>query len=120
MADSPDVEALGLALLSGVAPSVATKVPADRPAEFIRLSLTGGSGDGLFDDAQLLVECWAPSTVKASQMAREARNRLLDARFDVVQGWQVYGIDCAYPVYFPDETSDRYQFPCTVRVRRYN
>ena len=120
MVESPDIEVLGLSILRGVAPQVATKVPANRPPEFIRVSVTGGSGDGLFDDAQLLVECWASSTVTASQMARDARNRLLASRFDVVDGWQVYGIDCAYPVYFPDETSERYQFPANVRVRRTN
>ena len=117
--DTPDVEALLINLLGGDVP-VSTKVPADRQSEFVRLSVTGGSGDTLLDRPSVLVECWAPSTVSASALARRTRQRLHDSRFAVVDGWQVYGIDCAYPVYFPDETSDRYQFLANVGIRRHN
>lgn len=118
--DTPDVEALMIRLLKPLGFAVSTKVPAKRDPEFIRVSVTGGDGGFLIDTPTLLVECWSASSVVASEMARKARVALIASRFDVVDGWQVYGIECAYPVYFPDETSDRYQFLCTVRVRRHN
>jgi len=116
---TPDIEALLLNVLKPLG-RVSTKIPNPRPDTFIRVSSAGGGGDRFFDDASMLIEAWAPSTVAASELARNARNSLNDARFDVVSGWQLYGIDCAYPVFFPDETSDRYQFLANVRVRRAN
>ena len=118
--ETPDVEGIVIKLLEPLGVRRATKVPRDRPAEFIRVSLTGGSGGLVLDVPSVLVECWAGSTVRAGELARQARSLLIDSRFDVVDGWQVYGIDCAYPAYYPDETSDRYQFPANVRVRRTN
>ena len=116
--ETPDVEGIVRQLLLPLGGTVATKVPKDRPAEFIRVSVTGGSGGLVLDVPSVLVECWAGSTVRAGELARQARSLLIDSRFDVVDGWQVYGIDCAYPAYYPDETSERYQFPANVRVRR--
>ena len=114
---TPDIEALLLAVLKPLG-RVSTKIPNPRPATFIRVSSAGGSGDRFIDDASMLVEAWAPDTVAASQLARDARNLLNESQFDVISGWQLYGIDCAYPVFFPDEVSDRYQFLANVRVRR--
>lgn len=116
---TPDVEALFLTLLAPLG-RVATKVPNPRPDTFIRVSSAGGDGQRFTDEVSILVEAWAPDTVSASRLAREARNVLHQARFDVVDGWQLYGIDSAYPVNFPDEVSERYQFLANVRVRRAN
>src|SRR5699024_12759661 len=113
------VQALLINLLGGDV-LVSMNVPADRQSEFVRLSVTGGSGGVLLDRPSVLVECWAPPTVSASALAQRTRQKLHDSRFAVVDGWQVYGIDCAYPVYFPDETSDRYQFLANVGIRRHN
>ena len=118
--ETPDVEGIVIKLLEPLGVRRATKIPNPRPVEFIRVSLTGGSGGFVFDVPSVLVECWAGSTVRAGELARQARSLLIDSRFDVVDWWQVYGIDCAYPAYYPDETSDRYQFPANVRVRRTN
>ena len=116
---TPDIEALFLEILAPVG-RVSTKVPNPRPDTFIRVSLAGGDGERFFDEVSILVEAWAPDTVSASRLARVARHTLHRARFDVVDGWQFYGIDSAYPVYFPDEVSERYQFLANVRVRRAN
>ena len=118
--NTPDVEGIVIQLLAPTGVRRATKVPNPRPVEFVRVSVTGGSGGLILDVPSVLVECWAGSTVRAGELAREARSLLIDSRFDVVSGWQVYGIDCAYPAYYPDETSERYQFPANVRVRRTN
>ena len=120
MAESPDVEGLFVRLISGVGVPVSSKVPRDRPDTFVRVSLTGCNGGRFLDEPTVLVECWAPDTVTASELARSVRQRLHETRFDVVDGWQVYGIGCAYPAYHPDEVSDRYQFLANIRLRRHN
>ena len=114
---TPDVEALVLKILQGIG-DVSTKVPNPRPDEFVRVSLAVGSGDDFLDSVSVIVEAWAPTTVRASLLARDARRRLHDARFDVVDGWQIYGINAAYPACYPDEVSERYQFLANLRVRR--
>lgn len=115
---APDVELLALTILGSMGVSVSTKVPAKRPERFIKASLAGGGEDSIFDTPRVLVECWAPTTPDASELARQARLRLQLAQFDVVAGWQLYGVDADYPTYFPDETSERYQFLVTLRVRK--
>lgn len=114
---TPDVEALVLKILAGLG-TVSTKVPNPMPDEFVRVSLAGGSGDQFLDDVSLIVEAWAPTTVRASELARTARAALHEARFNVVDGWQIYGVSSAYPACFPDDVSERYQFLTSVRVRR--
>lgn len=116
---TPDVEALFLTILKPLA-RVATRIPNPRPDTFIRVSLAGGEGERFFDEASVIVEAFAPTSVAASNLARNARHVLHEARFDAVDGWQFYGIDSAYPVNFPEETSERYQFLANVRVRRAN
>lgn len=116
---TPDVEALALTMLNSMGVNVSTRVPTRRPDKFIRVSLAGGGEESIFDTPRLLVECWAPNTVDASELARQARLRLQLAQFDVIGDWQLYGVDADYPVNFPDETSERYQFLVTLRVRKH-
>lgn len=115
---APDVEALALAVLNPMGVHVSTKVPTTRPKKFIRASLAGGGEVSIFDTPRVLVECFAPTTVEASELARKARLQLQLAQFDIVAGWQLYGVDADYPVNFPDEVSERYQFLAEIRVRK--
>lgn len=115
---TPDVEALALAMLKPMGVPASTKVPTKRPERFIRASLAGGGEYSIFDTPRVLVECWAPTTVAASEIARKARLQLQLSQFDVIAGWQVYGVSADYPTYFPDETSERYQFLAEIRVRK--
>ena len=116
---TPDVEALALTMLNSMGVNVSTRVPATRPDKFIRVSLAGGGEESIFDTPRLLVECWAPTTPEASELARQARLQLQLSQFDVIGGWQLYGGDADYPVSYPDETSERYQFLVTLRVRKH-
>lgn len=116
---TPDVEALFLAVLDPLG-RVSTRIPRPRPDTFIRVSLAGGQGERFFDEVSVIVEAFAPTTVGASELARNARHLLHAKEFDVVDGWQFYGIDSAYPVNFPEDVSERYQFLANVRVRRSN
>lgn len=116
---TPDVEALALTMLNSMGVTVSTRVPATRPKKFIRVSLAGGGEESIFDTPRLLVECWAPTTPEASELARQARLQLQLSQFDVISGWQIYGVDADYPVNFPDEASERYQFLAEIRVRKH-
>lgn len=116
---APDVELLVLTMLNPMGVNVSTRVPATRPKKFIRASLAGGGEVSIFDTPRVLVECWAPTTVEASELARKARLQLQMSQFDVIGDWQIYGISADYPVNFPDETSERYQFLVTLRVRKH-
>ena len=118
LVETPDVEALALAVLNPMGVHVSTKVPNPRPKKFIRASLAGGGEYSIFDTPRVLVECFAPTTVEASELARQARLQLQLAQFDIVAGWQLYGVSADYPVSFEDETSPRYQFLVTLRVRK--
>lgn len=115
---TPDVEVLALTMLNPMGVTVSTRVPATRPKRFIRASLAGGGEESIFDTPRILVECWAPTTPEASELARKARLQLQLSQFDVIGGWQLYGVDADYPVNYPDETSERYQFLVTLRVRK--
>ena len=117
--ETPDVEALALTMLNPMGVNVSTRVPARRPDKFIRVSLAGGGEESIFDTPRLLVECWAPTTPEASDIARKARLQLQLSQFDVIGGWQIYGVDADYPVNFPDEASERYQFLAEIRVRKH-
>ena len=117
--ETPDVEALALTMLNSMGVTVRTRVPATRPKKFIRVSLAGGGEESIFDTPRLLVECWAPTTPEASELARQARLQLQLSQFDVIGGWQIYGVDADYPVNFPDEASERYQFLAEIRVRKH-
>ena len=117
--ETPDVEALALSILNPMGVHVSTRVPHKRPERFIRASLAGGGEDSIFDTPRILVECFAPSTVDASELARKARLQLQLSQFDVVGDWQLYGVSADYPTYFPDEAAERYQFLAEIRVRKH-
>ena len=116
---APDVELLVLTMLKPMGVLASTKVPNPRPKKFIRASLAGGGEVSIFDTPRVLVECWAPTTVEASELARKARLQLQMSQFDVIGEWQIYGINADYPTNFPDEASERYQFLAEIRVRKH-
>lgn len=111
-----DIESEVYVLLDGVLDAdVATKVPNPRPDKFVRVTRAGGQGRNLVQsDPRLLIECWAPDSVSALNLARMAYAHL----------WAHYGSSSVWggrasltePVNFPDsETkSPRYQFIATI------
>lgn len=90
---------------------VGTKVPTQRPAEFVRIIRTGGTRRGLvLDDAQVTVEAWGQRESRTSQLAQLCRGLL--PTFDFV-----YGVDeFAAPANLPDPTTSQVRYTATYRV----
>jgi len=120
----PDAEALAIAWLTGklgAGVTIATKVPATRPAKFVKVTRTGGvQRDLISDDAQLTFECWAASEIDASAICR-----LVRAHLKAVEGETVGGVfarkvtEIGGPANFPDpeSASPRYQYTASVACR---
>jgi hypothetical protein len=122
---TPDVEAAAVTYLRtalGVlADKVATKVPATMPAKMVKVSLTGGSRDGLVSDqVQLTVECWADTDIAASNLARTAQAHMFAANGSMVGSVWVRRVVSVGGVQFfpdPDIPKPRYQFTVRLMVR---
>lgn len=109
----PDVESAVVATLTGVADSVATRVPNPRPVTAVRVTRAGGQGRNLIQsDARILVECWADDTTTAFDIARMAYARLWAAQDSFLGDVWVTRIEFTEPVNFPDPNTKqaRYQF----------
>lgn len=116
----PDVEKAFVAYLSGVlTPRVSTRVPASRPASFVRVQVVGGDVLNVALDApRLLFECWAADQGAAWTLARQAWGHVSETRAQWVGGVFVNAITLSRPVNFPDPdtASPRYQFTADLRV----
>ena len=116
----PDVEAGACAALReflGV--PAATEWPRTLPDRFIVVSSADGGGDvNLVQSAPLLlVECFGPSSVESSRLARRASARLRN----VAAGWpgvSLARVECGWPVNYPDPrtSKNRHQFTVTAVV----
>ena len=117
MAELVDVESMVLPFIRTVTSAkVATKVPATRPATFVRAWANGGSAvNRVLERVQITVDVWAPSTTDASLLAGAIRNRFLNDYTDMplVRGVE----EVTRPYYAPDETSDRYRLTIALMVR---
>lgn len=119
----PDPEALVIAYLKPlITPTpVSTKVPAQRPAKFVRVTRTGGTMRSVsHDDARVTVECWADNSVEAADLARTAEKHL--CAMDVPGGHVPQGPPgwVGRPAYLEDPITGipRYVMTCVVRTRR--
>jgi hypothetical protein len=116
----PDVEALVRAFLASVvAPvKVATAVPAQRPAEFVRAWRTGGAAvNRILDQPQITVQAWAQGSVRASEIAQVCRTALFN---DYPTMPLVRGVEEVSGLYFdpdPDTNVPRYTFTVILNVR---
>ena len=71
----PDPIARAIAFLTPYLPAdvwVSQDVPAERPAELVAITDTGGAGihDHVLDETRLTLDVWAPSSPRASELAR--------------------------------------------------
>lgn len=113
-----DVEAMGRTFLLATtsAPKVVTKVPANRPAKFVRLFRTGGAADNrVLERAQLTVQGWATTTGDAFDLTSECREAFLHqyTLMPLVRGVEETGglhVD-------PDTGTPRYTFTIALLVR---
>lgn len=114
-----DVEAMIVGFLGArLSESVATKVPADRPASFVRVWRTGGVATSrVLDRPMITVQAWAPNTVDAGALAGRCR----DALFNEYTAMPlVRGVEEISGLYFdpdPDSGVDRYTFTVQLSVR---
>lgn len=119
----PDAEALVIAYLktkiAGV--TVSTKVPSPRPNKLIKVTRVGGSKLRLNADSPMLTfECWAATSIEASDLCRLAR-----AYVDAMAGEKINGVwvfkvrEVGGPAYFPDPDTDlpRYQFSVAIDTK---
>jgi hypothetical protein len=114
-----DIEGAVVTMLNdALAAPVATRVPNARPAEFVRVTRTGGQSRNLVQsDARVLVECWAADGVAAFGLARMAYAHLwASADSFIADDVWVGRVDLTEPVNFPDPDTDspRYQFLATL------
>lgn len=116
----PDVEKAFVAYLNGLlTPKVSTRVPATRPASFVRVQVVGGDSPNVALDApRLLFECWGPDQGAAWALARETWARVSETRASFVGEVWVSSLTMSRPVNFPDPdtASPRYQFTADLRV----
>jgi hypothetical protein len=114
-----DIEAVVVTFLDArVTPPVVTKVPASRPALFVRAWRTGGaSANRVLDQPTITVQSWAASSVAASALAEECRRYLFD---DYTAMPLVRGVsEITGPYFDPDPVTgvDRYSFTVQLSVR---
>jgi hypothetical protein len=116
----PDVEKAFVAYLNGIlTPQVSTRVPATRPASFVRVQVVGGDVLNVALDApRLLVECWAATDGAAFALARQAWAAVSETRAAWVGDVWVSALTLSRPVNFPDPdtASPRFQFTVDLRV----
>lgn len=115
-----DVESLARGfLIPVVSPvSVHTKVPATRPATFVRVWRTGGAAaNRVLDRPIITVQVWGPDSVSAATLAGVCREALLSEGPSLPL---VRGVEEVSGLYFdPDPSTgvDRYTFSVQLSVR---
>src|SRR5690606_2527290 len=91
------------------------------PKRFVRVSLAGGSNNGLvLDNRTLIFECWGTSKPDAARLCEQAYSVIMAAKRDpaaymFIRDVAVFG----GPTYFPDPNTPnpRYQFTVSLTVR---
>lgn len=100
---------------------VSTEVPSDRPAELVKVSLTGGGDPNIVTErAQLTFECWAEDSVRASEICRTVKALVKAMAGQIVNGVFVRSVrTVGAPVSFPDPETDlpRYQYTAELNCR---
>ena len=126
MVKVPNVEMLVIQYLkaeltgSGHTVTVATNVPATRPAELVKVTATGGElRDVVVTEAQLAIECWAASPVLAGDLARDCQGILTEWPGHQAGGSFIYDCKARVPTSFPDPDTrtPRYIFTVILTLR---
>lgn len=101
--------------------SIATEVPRERPAEFVKVSLTGGSDPNVVTERpQLTFECWAAESDRASEICRTVKALVRAMAGQLVDGVFVRSVrTVGGPVSFPDPETKlpRYQYTAELNCR---
>lgn len=120
---SADAEAAAIQYLTagltarGITADVSVQVPVVMPEKMVQVTLTGGTRKNMITDRpQLTVECWAGSTIDASELARTCHALMLAAAGTSAGGiWvrKVEGVGGIQSLPDPDTNAPKYLF--TVR-----
>lgn len=120
----PDVEAVVVAFLNarlasaGLTARASTRVPNPRPATLVVVERVGGSMRSVsHEDALVSVDCWAESSVAASDLARKVASWLVEldqSGCHVPQGPDGWA---GRPVYLEDPVAQVPRYTMTVIVR---
>jgi hypothetical protein len=98
---------------------VSSKVPPNRPAEFVTVQRTGGpQATQVSDQPQITIDCWANDDITAhgnAQVVRQVLKQMADGSNR--DGVIVYRVDeFAGPAYLPDPDSRQDRFTFTVQA----
>lgn len=110
----PDSEALVVEFLQArLAVDVATKVPKDRPAEFVRAWRSGGAAvNRVLDEPTITVQAWG---VNAFELVRVCREALFNEYTDMPL---VRGVnELTGPYFDPDPGSNDDRYSCNIQLR---
>lgn len=119
----PDVEALLISHLSERFPDtpISTVVPDPRPKRFMRLRIVGGNNLRINTDSTMVTfHCWEADSIKASQLARQARAYVHALAGESINDTWIYRVrDVGGPVSNPDPLTKepRYQFTVSLDVK---
>lgn len=95
---------------------VQTRVPAPNDHDLIRIFRTGGIASVVFDQAQLTVETYADTDVRAHDLAQLARAILISARDDTHSGVMVYAVtEFSGPQESPDPVSEKPRYSQSIQ-----
>lgn len=107
-----EAEVIGI-LTAGVGVPFSTQIPNPRPAEFGRVTTTGGSQVNMVtDQPRLMIECWAADSVRAQEIAGQAYGQIV-----ATYGAGFWGGRASLTslVNYPDpDVGPRYQFFATI------
>jgi hypothetical protein len=115
----PDVEALLVEILNDGFDDLdeqikaSTRVPNPRPAEFVKVLVSGGIDETMVTDSVLVtIEGWAKTEPRARQICELAR-AILRSQDGEIRGVRGFG----YPQNLPDPVSDQVRYTSTGDVR---
>jgi hypothetical protein len=115
-----DLEAVTVAWLKPrlIGVKVATEVPNPRPGELVKVSITGGSTPNrVTERTQLTLECWAVTSIRASEICRTARAMITAMDGEMINGVFIRRVQTVGgPVFFPDPDSDRPRYQTTMLI----
>ena len=118
-----DAEAAVIAWLKPrIAPvKPSTEVPSTRPDELVKVTLTGGfDPNPVSENPQLTFECWAATSIRASEICREVKAHLKAMNGETVNGVFVRAVrTVGAPASFPDPQTNlpRYQYTAELNCR---
>lgn len=101
---------------------VATRIPSPRPDSCVVLMRTGGIPPTIIsDDAQVAVECRAPSEHEAASLSALVRGLMHAAEGELIDGVMIYRVgEASGPSNYPDSTTPdqaRYTQLFTIHYR---